>query len=152
MSACVTYIACITQVTLEVINYTLFIYDRWLCFFHIQFLFNFRAGKSNLNDCVFFFWGGGVYFNSHKMANIDEFPYGVLGPHASSNSEKKLNSFGSCVYVLQTTGFKEKRAARAKFVVFHFTYWARFDWCSHCRRTHRRLRRWSQDLSMFLNG
>ena len=25
-----TFIACITQVTLEVINYTLFIYDRWL--------------------------------------------------------------------------------------------------------------------------
>ena len=57
------------------------------------------------------------------MANIDEFPYGVLGPHASSNSEKKLNSFGSCVYVLQQhrvrTGFKEKRTGRAKFVVFH---------------------------------
>ena len=41
MSACVTYIAHITQVTLEVINYTLFIYDRWLFFFHIQFLFQF---------------------------------------------------------------------------------------------------------------
>ena len=78
-----------------------FIYDRWLCFFHIQFLFNFPAGKSNLNDCAFLFFG--VYFNSHKMANIDEFPYGVLGPHASSNSEKKLKSFGSCVYVLRTT-------------------------------------------------
>ena len=36
---------CITQVTLEVINYTLFIYDRWLFFFHIQFLFNFPACK-----------------------------------------------------------------------------------------------------------
>ena len=33
MFACVPYIACITQVTLEVIKYTLFIYDRWLCFF-----------------------------------------------------------------------------------------------------------------------
>ena len=46
------------------------------------------------------------------MANIDEVPYGVLGPHASSNSEKKLNSFGSCVYVASKqrrvrTGFKE---------------------------------------------
>ena len=29
MCACVIYIACITQVTLEVLNYTLFIYDRW---------------------------------------------------------------------------------------------------------------------------
>ena len=29
MCACVTYIACITQVTLEVLNYILFIYDRW---------------------------------------------------------------------------------------------------------------------------
>ena len=52
------YIACSTQVTLEVINsfiyYTLFIYDRWLCFFHIQFLFNFPAGKHRLD--------GGVYF------------------------------------------------------------------------------------------
>ena len=45
VSACVTYIACTTQVTLEVINYTLFIYDRWLFFFHIQFLFNFPACK-----------------------------------------------------------------------------------------------------------
>ena len=43
MSACATYIARITQVTSEVINYTLFIYDRWLFFFHIQFLFNFSA-------------------------------------------------------------------------------------------------------------
>ena len=43
MSACVTYIACITQFTLGVINYTLFIYYRWLFFFHIQFLFNFSA-------------------------------------------------------------------------------------------------------------
>ena len=71
-----------------------------------------------------FFLFFGVYFNSHKMANIDEVPYGVLGPHASSNSEKKLNSFGSCVYVASKqrrvrTGFKEKRAAHAKFVVFH---------------------------------
>ena len=41
------------QVTLEVINYTLFIYDRWICFFHIQFLFNFSAGKNTLD--------GGVY-------------------------------------------------------------------------------------------
>ena len=41
------------------------------------------------------------------MANIDEFPYGFLGPHVSSDSEKKLNSCGSCVYVLQTTSQKE---------------------------------------------
>ena len=56
MSVCVTYmyIACITQVELEVINYTLFIYDQWLFFFHIQFLFNFLAGKHRLD--------GGVYF------------------------------------------------------------------------------------------
>ena len=71
-----------------------------------------------------FFLFFGVYFNSHIMANIDEVPYGVLGSHASSNSEKKLNSFGSCVYVASKqrrvrTGFKEKRAAHAKFVVFH---------------------------------
>ena len=73
---------------------------------------------------IVFFLFFGVYFNSHKMANIDEVPYGVLGPHASSNSEKKLNSFGSCVYVASKqrrvrTGFKEKRAAHTKFVVFH---------------------------------
>ena len=56
MSTCVTYmyISCSTQVTLEATNYKLFIYDRWLCFFHIQFLFNFPAGKHRLD--------GGVYF------------------------------------------------------------------------------------------
>ena len=54
MSARVTYIACITQVTWEVINYTLFIYDRWLCFFHIQFLFNFSVSKHRLDDGVYF--------------------------------------------------------------------------------------------------
>ena len=55
MFACVTYIACITQVTLEVINYTLFIYDRWLCFFHIQFLFNFSVSKHRLDGGVYFY-------------------------------------------------------------------------------------------------
>ena len=54
MATCVTYIDYITQVTMEVINYTLFIYDGWLCFFHIQFLFNFSAGKLRLD--------GGIYF------------------------------------------------------------------------------------------
>ena len=57
MSAWVTatYIACITQVTiLEVINYTLFLYDQWLCFFYVEFLLNFSTGKHRLD--------GGVYF------------------------------------------------------------------------------------------
>ena len=51
------------------------------------------------------------------------------GPHPRSDSDKKLN-LSLCVYVPQTTsqrkilrrvrtGCKEKRAARAKFVVFH---------------------------------
>ena len=47
MCACVTYIAYITQVTL-------FIYDRWLCFFHIQFFFNFSAGKHRAGWMVVF--------------------------------------------------------------------------------------------------
>ena len=60
MSTSVTYIACITQVTLEVINYTLLIYDRWLRFFYIQFLFNFPAGKHRLD--------GGVYFMLRSLS------------------------------------------------------------------------------------
>ena len=39
-----------TQVTLEIINYTLLIYYRWLCFFHIQVLLNFPAGKHRLDS------------------------------------------------------------------------------------------------------
>ena len=53
MSACVAYITCIAQVTLEVINNTLFVNERWFCFFHTQFLFNFCADKHRLD--------GGVY-------------------------------------------------------------------------------------------
>ena len=76
------------------------------------------------------------------------------GPHPSSDSR---NWICPGVYVLQTTsqkeiysgvrtGCKEKRAGRAKFVVFSFTYWA------HCSRCHHCLRRCSQDLSMCVNG
>ena len=36
MSACVTYITRIAQVTLKTINNTLLIYNWWLCFFHIE--------------------------------------------------------------------------------------------------------------------
>ena len=43
------------------------------------------------------------------------------------------------------TSCKEKRAGRAKFFVFSFTYWA------HCRRRHRGLRCCSQDLSTCVN-
>ena len=53
------------------------------------------------------------------------------------------------VYVLQTTSQKEicqeKRARRAKFVIFSFTY------RTHCRRRHRQLRRCTQDLSTCVN-
>ena len=59
------------------------------------------------------------------MANIGELPYRV----PSWDSQRKLN-LSLCVYVLQTTsqkeiycrvhtGCKEKRATRAKFVVFY---------------------------------
>ena len=77
------------------------------------------------------------------------------GPHPSSNQRR--NWICPCVYVLQTTSQKEifyggvrtsckkKRAGRAKFVVFSFTYWV------HCRRRHRGLRCCSQDLSTCVN-
>ena len=54
MSACVTYITRIAQVTLEFINNTLLIYNWWLCFFHTEISFNFPAHKHSLD--------GGVYF------------------------------------------------------------------------------------------
>ena len=89
------------------------------------------------------------------MANMGELPYGVLETAPKFGSAKKLNL--SRVYVLQTTtqneffyggvrtSCKKKRAGRAKFVVFSFTYWA------HCRRRHRGLRCCSQDLSTCVN-
>ena len=54
MSACVAYITRIALVTLKNINNTLLIYNWWLCFFDILFLFNFLAYKHRLD--------GGVYF------------------------------------------------------------------------------------------
>ena len=53
MFACVTYIACITQVTLEVKLHTGYL-QSGLCFYHIQFLFNFSAGKHRLDGGVNF--------------------------------------------------------------------------------------------------
>ena len=55
MSASVTYITRIAQVTLKTINNTLLIYNWWLCFFHIEFSFNFPAHKHRLD--------GGVYLS-----------------------------------------------------------------------------------------
>ena len=54
MSACVAYITFITKVTLKFIYNTLLIYDRRLCLFHFQFLFNFSAGKYRLDGFVYF--------------------------------------------------------------------------------------------------
>ena len=97
-----------------------------------------------------------ISVNFLQIANIGELPYGVLGTAPKFGSAKELN-LSLPVYVLQTTspkeifyggvrtGCKEKRAGRAKFAVFPFTYWA------HCRRRHRGLRRCSQDLSICVN-
>ena len=99
------------------------------------------------------------FVHSLKMANIGELPLRSLGdgPHPSSDSAKKLKfslclrppnnvAKGNFFYGGVRTGCKEKHAGRAKFVVFSFTNWA------HCRRRHRRLCRFSQNLSMCVNG
>ena len=98
---------------------------------------------SYLNECVF-------NFNSLKMANIGELPYGILET-AKFGLREEFNLF-LCLRPpnkvakgnLTSCSHKLKRKARCS----SFTYWARFVWRSRCCRRNRRLRRCSEDLSM----
>ena len=84
------------------------------------------------------------------MANIAELPYGVLGTapkYGLQTTSQKEIFYGGV-----RTGFKEKRAGHAKFVVFSFIYWAHCRSRSRRRRRHCRLRRCFQDLLMCVNG
>ena len=67
----------------------------------------------------FFFFFEFISVNSLKMANIGELPYGVLWTAPKIGSAKKLNL---SLYGGVRTSCKEKRAGRAKFAVFSFTY------------------------------
>ena len=85
-----------------------------------------------------------ICFHSLKLANIAELPYGVL--RTAPKYGLQTTSQKEIFYGGDRTGFKEKRAGHAKFVVFSFIYWV------HCRSRRRRLRRCFQDLSMCVNG
>ena len=64
-------------------------------------------------------------------------------PVFTSSKQRRKTNFFTVVFVQVV---KKKRAGRAKFVVFSFTFWA------HCRRRHRGLRCCSQNLSTSANS
>ena len=135
-----------------------------------------RQGNENTpsypNECAFFFFSFllslkkklfGVYFNCLKMANISQLPDGDLGTAPKfglreeielvfvSTSSKQCRKRKFNVGFVQV--FKEKRAARAKFVVFHLLIGlVSFDVVISVAATVARLRRCSRDLSMCVNG
>ena len=114
------------------------------------------------NDCAFFLSSFSRFFNSLKIANISELPYGVLGtapkfgvreeiefvPVFTSSKQcrkKKKKNVTSCSYRL-----KRKTRWTCKICCFSISNWARSVWHYHCFR--RSLCRCSQDLSMCVNG
>ena len=91
-----------------------------------------RATKTPLAikmNAPFSFYVFGSYFNSLKVANIGELPYRVLGTAPMFGLREEVEFVSVCLRPGQTksqkeiqrrvhTGCKEKRATRAKFVLF----------------------------------